>query len=172
MLHSINHSLAIIGWCVGQAALCHGHTWLPCQVLSGRAQHTADINWFKMKGYISQIFFVCLVSSCLSLPVPCYNCGTHRAFFWTPADSWNSDEQYLFSFLFFLLSCQIRGYSRVVISNPPAPSRTFVFCLHVCLYLILYIPFCLLVLSMHSYMSWQPGLPLEYFQDECVSKHD
>lgn len=117
MLHSINHSLAIIGWCVWQAALCHGHTWLPCQGLSGRAQHTADINWFKMKGYIFQIL------CCLSLPVPCYNCGTHRAFFWTPADSWNSDEQYLFSFLFFYLAARSEAtvVSSLVIPSIPIP---------------------------------------------------
>lgn len=125
-----------------------------------------------MKGYISQIFFVCVWSRAVCLfPCPVI-IAEHIEPFSEPLQTHEIQMSSISFLFFFLLSCQIRGYSRVVISDPPAPSRTFVFCLHVCLYLILYIPFCLLVLSMHSHMSWQPGLPLESFQDECVSKHD
>lgn len=92
MFDSINHSVAIISWQVWQAALCHGNTWLPCQVLSERAHHTAKKLIQNERMYILD----CVLY--LHLSVPRYNCRTHRAFFLTPADSWNSDEQNLFLF--------------------------------------------------------------------------
>lgn len=120
----------------------HGCLVRVCQEEPGILLMEIDLKW---KGHISD-FLCVLVSSCLSLPVLFYNCGTHGAFFWTLADSWNSDEQHLFSFLSFLFSCQIRGYSCVVSSNLPLPpSLTFVFWLHEYLYLSLNISFCLFV---------------------------
>lgn len=60
-----------------------------------------------MKGRIFSIVCLCL----------CSNCRTHRAFFWPPADSWNSNEQNLALFFF---CCQIRGYTHVVSSTTPS----------------------------------------------------